>query len=205
MKVGRNEPCPCGSGLKYKMCCLNGKDKNILYLDSIDMPDQIRNVINGTYEFILENDYQGGCHLISVIHFILFSEMGFYPVVKIGEVQIGSIIFDHSWIELDGKVIDLAIMNTLEDGIKLPPVIYNRSASTGEEVQYEYGVSSNLDYVAKAISNVPIGKYILEGEPKGTIDVMMMIAEKSNYPITDIHGILVKYLTSYREMTIIKD
>jgi SWIM/SEC-C metal-binding protein len=21
-KVGRNEPCPCGSGLKYKRCCL---------------------------------------------------------------------------------------------------------------------------------------------------------------------------------------
>jgi hypothetical protein len=22
-KVGRNNPCPCGSGLKYKKCCLN--------------------------------------------------------------------------------------------------------------------------------------------------------------------------------------
>ena len=22
-KVGRNEPCPCGSGKKYKKCCLN--------------------------------------------------------------------------------------------------------------------------------------------------------------------------------------
>ncbi|WP_444814782.1 SEC-C metal-binding domain-containing protein [Variovorax flavidus] len=20
-KVGRNEPCPCGSGVKYKRCC----------------------------------------------------------------------------------------------------------------------------------------------------------------------------------------
>lgn len=25
-RVGRNDPCPCGSGLKYKKCC-NGKDK----------------------------------------------------------------------------------------------------------------------------------------------------------------------------------
>ncbi|WP_204661666.1 SEC-C metal-binding domain-containing protein [Fusibacter tunisiensis] len=24
-KVGRNDPCPCGSGKKYKKCCL-GKD-----------------------------------------------------------------------------------------------------------------------------------------------------------------------------------
>jgi len=23
MKVQRNEPCPCGSGKKYKHCCLN--------------------------------------------------------------------------------------------------------------------------------------------------------------------------------------
>lgn len=23
LKVGRNDPCPCGSGLKYKKCCLN--------------------------------------------------------------------------------------------------------------------------------------------------------------------------------------
>lgn len=22
-KIGRNEPCPCGSGIKYKKCCLN--------------------------------------------------------------------------------------------------------------------------------------------------------------------------------------
>jgi len=21
--IGRNEPCPCGSGLKYKKCCMN--------------------------------------------------------------------------------------------------------------------------------------------------------------------------------------
>ena len=23
IKVGRNDKCPCGSGLKYKKCCLN--------------------------------------------------------------------------------------------------------------------------------------------------------------------------------------
>ena len=26
-KVGRNDPCPCGSGKKYKQCCLD-KDLN---------------------------------------------------------------------------------------------------------------------------------------------------------------------------------
>src|SRR5690625_5196106 len=27
MTVGRNEPCPCGSGKKYKQCCLLTKDE----------------------------------------------------------------------------------------------------------------------------------------------------------------------------------
>lgn len=26
-KTGRNDPCPCGSGLKYKKCCLQKKEK----------------------------------------------------------------------------------------------------------------------------------------------------------------------------------
>ena len=26
-KIGRNEPCPCGSGKKYKNCCLNKNEK----------------------------------------------------------------------------------------------------------------------------------------------------------------------------------
>jgi len=24
-KIGRNDPCPCGSGKKYKKCCLDSK------------------------------------------------------------------------------------------------------------------------------------------------------------------------------------
>ena len=27
-KVGRNDPCPCGSGKKYKKCCLNKSESN---------------------------------------------------------------------------------------------------------------------------------------------------------------------------------
>ncbi|GAB6138003.1 YecA family protein [Halanaerobaculum tunisiense] len=30
-KVGRNEPCPCGSGKKYKKCCINKKEFSDLY------------------------------------------------------------------------------------------------------------------------------------------------------------------------------
>jgi len=36
IKVRRNDPCPCGSGLKYKRCCLarkQGADRKTLYLE----------------------------------------------------------------------------------------------------------------------------------------------------------------------------
>ena len=26
MKIGRNDPCPCGSGKKYKKCCIGKND-----------------------------------------------------------------------------------------------------------------------------------------------------------------------------------
>ena len=26
-KVGRNDPCPCGSGKKYKNCCMNKQEQ----------------------------------------------------------------------------------------------------------------------------------------------------------------------------------
>lgn len=26
-KIGRNDPCPCGSGKKFKKCCYTGRDK----------------------------------------------------------------------------------------------------------------------------------------------------------------------------------
>ena len=28
LKAGRNEPCPCGSGKKYKKCCMQAKEIN---------------------------------------------------------------------------------------------------------------------------------------------------------------------------------
>ena len=33
-KIGRNDPCPCGSGKKYKQCCIN---KELLELDDNDL------------------------------------------------------------------------------------------------------------------------------------------------------------------------
>ncbi len=35
-KIGRNDPCPCGSGKKYKKCCLNQIDRDVIETESRD-------------------------------------------------------------------------------------------------------------------------------------------------------------------------
>ena len=44
-KIGRNEPCPCGSGKKYKKCCLHTtqpqKDSSFVYTDLDDLSNQV--------------------------------------------------------------------------------------------------------------------------------------------------------------------
>jgi len=39
-KIGRNDPCPCGSGKKYKLCCINKmseKEIQALYLEQFEL------------------------------------------------------------------------------------------------------------------------------------------------------------------------
>ncbi len=40
-KVGRNQPCPCGSGKKYKQCCLAADDAARLATLQRDPPPQV--------------------------------------------------------------------------------------------------------------------------------------------------------------------
>lgn len=57
MKVGRNDPCPCGSGKKYKKCCID-KENNIIQFpgtNSNNIDDMMKE-----YELYCENAYNLG-------------------------------------------------------------------------------------------------------------------------------------------------
>lgn len=53
MKIGRNQLCPCGSGLKYKKCCLN-KQKEESNIDDIS---QFENSIFYQNTFVYHDNY----------------------------------------------------------------------------------------------------------------------------------------------------
>jgi hypothetical protein len=37
-KTGRNDPCPCGSGKKYKLCCLSNTSIALAGPETVDTP-----------------------------------------------------------------------------------------------------------------------------------------------------------------------
>lgn len=49
IKVGRNEPCPCGSGKKYKDCCLSKGEKYLIKMyqkqGKIEKPSVVKSLI----------------------------------------------------------------------------------------------------------------------------------------------------------------
>ncbi len=49
MRIGRNDPCPCGSGKKYKKCCFSKdqpekKKHQFKKLDSSKIPNLFKNI-----------------------------------------------------------------------------------------------------------------------------------------------------------------
>ena len=65
----------------------------------------------------------GACHASSAILFILLREQGYEAVPCIGEVSKQPIVFDHSWIEINGNIIDAATSNSLIPEINLSPIL----------------------------------------------------------------------------------
>lgn len=79
MKTGRNDPCPCGSGKKYKQCCLQAQEtqqtEDFLW-------HQIRRAINGLPEKLLkfsQNHWGQHALLEAWGDFTLWSEEEFSP------------------------------------------------------------------------------------------------------------------------------
>lgn len=139
MKVGRNDPCPCGSGKKYKKCCLNQ------YGGDEDFPLIIGAVLNGGYDKELAdvlckllwrmksgNGWVGECHATSAVLYVALKELGLDPRLCVGEVDAG-FLFDHSWVELDDKIIDLAVSlpHPQASSSLSPPIILDMNIRSG--------------------------------------------------------------------------
>lgn len=204
-KIGRNDECPCGSGIKYKSCCLAKSEKDSfeewktnseLLLRDITEKEKITAIYFKLLNIIKKTDWQGGCHAISSIMYILFKEIGLNAVLCLGEVKYKNVVFDHSWVEVDNKIYDVAILNSL-DNIKLyEPIINGFNISTKEKSEAIYGGAANQaqDYYANTVMKISIVDY-MDGFPlKLLFDKKMIDDIKNSYDfsVEGLWGFVIK-------------
>ena len=140
MKIGRNDPCPCGSGKKYKQCCLSksvsGNDykriREVVIKNNYE--DSIGNILCNLLRYMKEKNWIGACHATSAALYVALTEAGYSVDLCVGEVEFSRFVFDHSWIELDNKIIDLAVSMTLMGGgmSVSEPIVLDTNIATGD-------------------------------------------------------------------------
>lgn len=119
--------------------------------------------------FVWQNDWTGACHDSSAAMYMILKEMGFSPKLVTGEVKADAGTFDHSWIELDGKIFDVAVGFAGEDGHYVGPAVFaSLSLDTGESTELEFGVRSpnGLDPVGQFVATSNLEQYSV-AQPEG--------------------------------------
>ncbi|MEC1261273.1 lasso peptide biosynthesis protein [Bacillus swezeyi] len=82
----------------------------------------------------------GSCHVSSAILFVILKELGYDAKLCLGVVRSGAFHFDHSWIEIDGKVYDSAINMGLQGVRMAEPVFADYYLESGQKMHdIEYG------------------------------------------------------------------
>ncbi|MEQ8261206.1 MAG: hypothetical protein RH947_13000 [Alcanivorax sp.] len=122
-------------------------------------------------EYIHKKDWSGACHSTSAIMVSILRSQGVSAEPFLGECRAQSFYFDHSWVEVDANVFDIAISKTLIKGIQFPPVYRGLDLGTMSPSHVNYGVQSGNGYDRNAarIKAVPLVDYMdaFPGHPYG--------------------------------------
>lgn len=185
-KINRNDLCYCGSGKKYKKCCLNAVriaptwKTEASKVEIGQHQDEISNAFFVVSDFLKENPIQGACHLISSIFYILLKEQDVECDLCIGEVRAHFGVFDHSWVQVNDDIYDIAIQIHLS-GIEDDPVFAGYDLGTGKETESIYGIGngSGLDADASLVLNMPFVEY-LDGAPVKVWNITRNLLRKLN-------------------------
>lgn len=115
--------------------------------------EDIGNVLANMYRYMERKQWWGACHASCAALYVCLSELGYKPKLCIGEVLGQGLYFDHSWISLDDKMIDLAISMTML-------AIYDtRGFELGKEVQTEVK-REVTETISKGLATQDINKAI---------------------------------------------
>lgn len=138
------------------------KIEKIVFENDYDL--KVSEVILSLLNFIINQKWYGACYATSAILHVALSELGYKPKLCIGEVLANDgtgLYFDHGWIELDNKIIDLACYKTLRMKSLSYPIVFDKEIISEEKYKMTYGININgLDIEAKKISSLPLNAYM---------------------------------------------
>ncbi len=167
MKIGRNDPCPCGSGKKYKQCCLLKESKSVPTLireavEEAGYKEDFTEVLCNLYSYMQKMQWWGACHASCSALYVALSELGYNPTICIGEVIGPNLYFDHSWLKLDGEILDMAICMTLLGGAAISdPVLFGKDIRTGTPPILKYGVPGRgIEGESLIVTELPFDVYM---------------------------------------------
>lgn len=165
---GRNEPCPCGSGKKYKKCCLN-KVKNPIEVwkqraSQLSNNKELVETFFAVFEHAKRKNWRGSCHAVSSILCVLLCEQGIDAQLRIGYVrsQKFDATFSHSWITIEDKSYDVGLyranpINPLHYYSEVSPPIFkgvNLESFTDTDVIFGVRASSIAEAKDKTFQQI---------------------------------------------------
>lgn len=132
-----------------------------------DREHQIAVIYKHLLQWLVEEEYRGGCHDTSAIFHILLKEKGIENKLCIGEVKTDEYFFDHSWVEINNKIYDFAICMPLKGIQYHPPIFGTIDLETKKETTLIYAISTlnGLDEPARTLSKITLYEYALN-DPK---------------------------------------
>lgn len=126
--------------------------------------DRLSGFLCSMFRYMNDRQWIGACHATCSVMYVALSEMGYDVELCMGEVESaeGKLCFDHSWLLLDGKIVDLAAAMTLMGGLPVSnPIVLDKDIRTGEKFSLYYGIyRSGLDREAQFVKEVPFVKYM---------------------------------------------
>jgi hypothetical protein len=152
-----------------------------LFPDSPEMY-KIKKIYFCVLNYIHKNDWTGACHASSSVMYLLLREQGIDAKLYIGEVKRDDIIFDHSWLEINGQIFDAAISNTQIKNIQFPAVFSNIELSTGNSTLSDYSFKSGqgLESEMEFFSSNTLGYYLdnFPNHPKGLWGIASILSKQ---------------------------
>lgn len=130
---------------------------------SSEINEDFKDVFIRLYDYMIDKKWMGACHALTAILCVFAKKLGIDCVPYIGVVQSEYGLFDHSWLEIEGKVYDLAISLPLDESVATGPIFNNINLLTKEEHELIYGCKGiKFDSDAKIIVTKTIYEYIAE-------------------------------------------